>query len=219
MQNQNKKGRPPKPKDKVEIKGFSVWVTEAQREQIKKLIEKSGLSASKYFLSLAINTPLKLPQRRTLPADTAELIRMLKQLAGIFSLTVLKTKDQQMQSENWRASSQSIKHTADLMMLWIYEDFQIRDVQKILSDIKGWMSDLYAYQSSVLPDGDSKKQILEKTLALYHASLQLLEKYEEYYQPDQVPDLIPTWSRGETGGDIHNLIERTLDQIANRRRR
>ena len=219
MENQNKKGRPAKSKDKVKLKSFSVWATEAQRAQINELVKKSEMSASKFFLTLALDTPLKLPQRKTLPASTADLIRMLKQHAGMLALVATKTKDQQMQSENWRVSSQSVKYMADLIMLWIYEDFQIRNMQKTLSDIHNWMKDLYAYQTAVLPEGESKSQALEKTSALYHASAQLLEKYQNHYQPEQAPDLIPAFAHSEGGGDIHDLIERTLDHIVNRRRR
>ena len=205
MENQNKKGRPAKSKDKVKLKSFSVWATETQRAQINELVKKSEMSASKFFLTLALDTPLKLPQRKTLPASTADLIRMLKQHAGMLALVATKTKDQQMQSENWRVSSQSVKYMADLVMLWIYEDFQIRSVHKTLSDIHDWMRELYSYQSAALPEGESKSQ--------------LLEKYQNHYQPEQTPDLIPAFAHREAGGDIHDLIERTVDQIVNRRRR
>lgn len=104
-------------------------------------------------------------------------------------------------------------------MLWIYEDFQIRSVNKTLSDIHDWMRELYSYQSAAVPEGESKSQLLEKTSALYHASAQLLEKYQKHYQPEKAPDLIPAFAHSESGGDIHDLIERTLDQIVNRRRR
>ncbi|HEV7382427.1 MAG TPA: hypothetical protein VGN64_21675 [Dyadobacter sp.] len=219
MENQNKKGRPAKSKDKVKLKSFSVWATEAQRAQINELVKKSEMSASKFFLTLALDTPLKLPQRKTLPASIAELIRMLKQHAGMLALVATKTKDQHMQSENWRVSSQSVKYMADLIMLWIYEDFQIRSVHKTLSDIHDWMKELYSYQSAALPESESKGQLLEKTSVLYHASAQLLEKYQKHYQTEQTPDLIPAFAQAEGGGDIHDLIERTLDQIVNRRRR
>jgi hypothetical protein len=219
MENQKQKGRPPKPEKSVRRNHFSVWVTKDEKSHVNELIEKSGMSASQFFLTLALDTPLKRPQRKTLPAHTAELIRMLSQLAGMLSLAVLKTKDQHMQSENWLASSQSIRQLANLITLWIYEDFEIRTVHKTLAEIEGWMEDLYTYQNAVLATGENKNAVLEKTLAVHQAARQLLQKYEQYYLPDEAPGIIPSWGNTGSAHDIHDLIEITLDQIASRRRR
>jgi len=95
MKNQKKKGRPSKEKEAVKRDHFSVWVTADQKNQIKQLVAKSGLSASQFFLTSALDVPFKRPQRRMLLKATAETIRILEQVAGILLLAVLKTKDQQ----------------------------------------------------------------------------------------------------------------------------
>ena len=104
-----RKGRPPKEEKVVRRDHFSVWVTKDEKARINQLIEKSGLSASQFFLTLALDTPIKRPQKKTLPARTAEMIRTLEQLSGILSLAVLKTKDQQMQSQQWMQSSRYVR--------------------------------------------------------------------------------------------------------------
>ena len=113
MQNQKTKGRPPKQKGTAKREHFSVWVSAEQKNQINQMIEKSGLSASQYFLTLALDVPFKKPKKRSLPKPVADTVRILEQLSGILSLAVLKTKDQQMLSVQWQQSSQRVRLLAD----------------------------------------------------------------------------------------------------------
>ncbi|MCF0070780.1 hypothetical protein LZD49_09875 [Dyadobacter sp. CY261] len=53
-----------------------------QKRQVSGLIEKSGLSASQFFLTLALGIPFKRPKKKTLPKATAGTILILEQLAG-----------------------------------------------------------------------------------------------------------------------------------------
>ena len=76
------KGRPPKAERTVKRQHFSVWVSKEQKEQINRKIEKSGLSASQFFLTKVLDVPLKRPQIKTLPDKTAELYKVLRMLSG-----------------------------------------------------------------------------------------------------------------------------------------
>ncbi|WP_342086167.1 hypothetical protein [Dyadobacter sp. OTU695] len=86
-------------------------------------------------MTLALDIPFKRPEKRTLPKATADTIRILEQLAGALSVAVLKTKGHQMLSAQWEQSSQRIKLLADLITLWIFENFEIPSFKKSLSQI------------------------------------------------------------------------------------
>lgn len=202
MKNQKQKGRPPKQERVVKRNHFSVWVTKDQKTQINELIEKSGLSASEFFLTLALDTPFKRPQKKTLPPKTAETVRILEQLAGILSLAVLKTKDQHLHTENWQQSSQQVRLLSKLIVLWIFEDFEIRTMHKTLSEIQLWMQQLHAYLSQVLATSQNKSSVLEKTATIYHCAKELFEKYERYYQSEELQNPITWKSEMETDPDL-----------------
>ncbi|WP_426293496.1 plasmid mobilization protein [Dyadobacter endophyticus] len=88
MKKQIKKGRPPKEKGAAKRDHFSVWVSSDQKSQINQMIEKSGLSASQFFLTLALDVPFKGPQKRTLPKVTAETIRIPEQYLVFNNITL-----------------------------------------------------------------------------------------------------------------------------------
>jgi hypothetical protein len=214
MENKSK-GRPPKEDRVVRREHFSVWVTQEEKATIKELIEKSGLSASQFFLTLALDTPIKKPQKKTLPARTAEMIRTLEQLSGILSLAVLKTKDHQMQSQQWQQSSQSVRLLANLITLWVFEDFEIRSTQSTLSDICSWMQQLHSYLDQILDRSPSKTSVLEKTESVFQSANSLLEKHARHYQSEELAHLASKWKSNQQDdpGAVHMAIDEALRQI------
>ncbi|WP_149244303.1 plasmid mobilization protein [Dyadobacter sp. 32] len=216
MENQKTKpkGRPPKKTEAARRDHFSVWVTKDEKNKINELIEKSGLSASQFFLTLALDTPFKRPQKKTLPPKTAETIRILEQLAGILSLAVLKTKHQHLHTENWKQSSQQVRLLSKLIVLWIFEDFEIRTMHKTLSEIELWMQQLHAYLSQVLAPSQKKSGVLEKTANIYQCAKELFEKYERYYQSEELQNHIIWKSEMETDPDlVHSKIKVAIEQL------
>jgi hypothetical protein len=87
------KGRPGKNEKVVRRSHFSLWATKEEKELFSQHIERSGLSASQYFLTLALNSPIKGPQKKSLPARTAETILILEKLSGVLSLALLKSRN------------------------------------------------------------------------------------------------------------------------------
>lgn len=213
MKNQIKKGRPPKENGAAKREHFSVWVTSDQKSQINQLIEKSGLSASQFFLTLALDIPFKRPQKRTLPKATAETIRILEQLAGILSLAILKTKDHQMLSAQWLQSSQRVRLLADLITRWVFESFEIRSFQETLTEIDAWIQSLPDYLRHVLGAGESKEQILREAWVMARSARELLSKYESYYAgPFQ--DLASTWKNEAANiASVHYEIENAVKEF------
>jgi hypothetical protein len=213
MKNQIKKGRPPKEEGVAKREHFSVWVSADQKSQINQLIEKSGLSASQYFLALALDVPFKRPQKRTLPKATAETIRILEQLAGILSLSILKTKDHQMLSMQWQQSSQRIRLLADLITRWVFESFEIRSFQKTLTEIDSWITSIADYLGHVLGIGESKEQILREVGSMSRSARELLSKYESYYE-GPLQDLAPVWkNEAEDIASVHYEIENAFKEF------
>jgi hypothetical protein len=215
MMENKSKGRPPKEERVVRRDHFSVWVTKDEKGRINQLIEKTGLSASQFFLTLALDIPIKRPQKKTLPTRTAEMIRTLEQLSGILSLAVLKTKDHQMQSQQWQQSSQSVKLLANLLTMWVFEDFEIRSTQSVLSDICSWMQQLHNYLDQILDCSPGKTSVLEKTESAFQSAQRLLEKYSRYYQAEELAQIAPVWKmhQHDDPGAVHGVIEEALRQI------
>jgi len=218
MENQKRIGRPPKPESTARRDHFSVWVTKDEKARINQLIEKSNLSASQFFLTLALDVPIKRPQKKTLPARTAETIRILEQLAGILSLAVLKTKDNQMNSEQWKQSSQQVRLISKLITLWVFEEFEIRSTRKTLTQIRDWMQDLEFFVSLTIPSSDEKNSLQNKTASAYKASKELLEKYEGYYRSQDLRSEV-LWKYEQASTDlvtVHSRIQKAVDEILTR---
>lgn len=160
------KGRPSKNEKIVRRSHFSIWATREEKELLNRDIERSGLSASQYFLTLALNSPIKRPQKKTLPARTAETILILEKLAGILSLAVLKVRDADMLSQRWQESSKNVRMLSDLITKWVFEDFEIWTIRKNLSNVRDWMQQLEMYLQAVLPENENKASIIEKTASI-----------------------------------------------------
>jgi hypothetical protein len=205
-----RKGRPPKEEKVVRRDHFSVWVTKDEKIRINQLVDKSGLSASQFFLTLALDTPIKRPQKKTLPARTAEMIRTLEQLSGILSLAVLKTKDHQMQSQQWMQSSQYVRLLAHIITLWIFEDFEIRTFHKTLNNVQQWMQQLQLYIQRILPKSQNKTSILETTEDIFRNLQELQTKYNNYYQPTELAGQLRTWKSDVS--DHPDQVHRTIEE-------
>lgn len=213
MEKQTKIGRPPKAEGTAKRDHFSVWVSQEQKARINELIRKSGLSASEYFLTLALDVPFKRPQKRTLPAQTADTIRTLEQLAGILSLAVLKTKDRQMLSKEWQESSQRVRLLANLITHWVFESFEIRGFQNTISEVHTWISQTNCYLKEILEPGESKELIQESGNRIARQLQALLEKYEAYYSEPLEEIRETDKAKPETRDRIHEVIADTLKAV------
>lgn len=213
------KGRPPKTEKIVRKDHFSVWVTKDEKQQINGLIEKSGLSASQFFLTQILNTPIKRPQKKTLPPKTAQTILTLEKLSGIFSLAVLKTSSADMLSQRWQDSSRNVRILAELITRWAFEDFEIRVFHKTLSDTSLWMKQLYRYLEKVLPDNENKATILKKTAGIYHACTTLLQQHESYYLDSEPEKQLAGWENGASQPPerVHEIINELIRQLLKHR--
>ena len=216
MKNPKQKGRPPKEKGTAKRDHFSVWVSTDQKRKINELIEKSGLSASQFFLTLTLDIPFKRPEKRTLPKTTADTIRILEQLAGVLSLAALKTKGHQMLSAQWEQSGQRVRLLADLIALWVFESFEIRSVQKSLSQICRWTEELTAYLDHIKIQSEGKQLALERAKSIYRLAGDLLHRYEDYYAAP-VEELAPVWKVHDSDpGLVHHEIDKALRMMHKR---
>ncbi|SEJ34578.1 hypothetical protein SAMN04487995_4325 [Dyadobacter koreensis] len=213
------KGRPAKNEKIVRRSHFSIWATKEQKELLNQHIERSGLSASQYFLTLALNSPIKRPQKKSLPARTAETILILEKLAGILSLAVLKARDADMLSQRWQDSSKNVRMLSDLITKWVFEDFEIWTIRKSLSDIRQWMQQLEMYLGKVLPESENKASVLEKTADILKVSKELLEKYEGYYLTEEVVHAVKAWKhiRQENPQLVHEAVNQSLQELLKNR--
>lgn len=218
MENKQK-GRPPKNEKIVRRDHFSVWVTKDEKQQINELIEKSGLSASQFFLTQVLSTPIKRPQKKTLPPKTAETILTLEKLSGILSLAVLKASSADILSQRWQHSSRNVRLLSELITRWAFEDFEIRGFHKTLSDTSDWMKQLYTYLEKVLA-GENKAAILKKTASIYHSCTALLAKYENYYLETQPEQKLAGLENGQPlpTDKVHEIIEQLIQQLLNQRK-
>jgi hypothetical protein len=213
MQNQKIKGRPPKEKGTAKREHFSVWVSADQKRQINEMIEKSGLSASQFFLTLALDVPFKRPQKRALPKATADTIRILEQLSGVLSLAALKTKSNEMLSGQWQQSSQRVRLLADLITLWVFESFEIRSIRQTLTGLHSWLSDLAIFLSALPIKLESEEQLIDECRSNARLVGDMLHKYQAYYLAP-LTELEPAWNAvGADGTSVHHKIENALSTM------
>lgn len=214
------KGRPPKPDGTGKREHFSVWVSKEEKQLINKKIEKSGLSASQFFLTQVLDVPLKRPQIKTLPDKTAELYKVLRMLSGQFAVAVLRASHADMLSRQWQQSSQNISLLSKLLMQWVYEDFEVRFFRSTLTEIIDFNRQLYVYLQKVLPASNSKTQSLETVSGLYHKSRSLLEKYEAHYLRQETDQNLVVWQSEavDTVRPVHDVIKESMDQLLKQRK-
>ncbi|TDE08531.1 plasmid mobilization protein [Dyadobacter psychrotolerans] len=213
------KGRPAKNEKIVRRSHFSIWATKEEKELLNQHIERSGLSASQYFLTLALNSPIKRPQKKSLPARTAETILILEKLSGILSLAVLKTRDVDMLSQRWQDSSKNVRMLSELITKWVFEDFEIWTIRKSLSDIEQWMQQLEMYLGKVLPESENKASVLEKTADILKISKELLEKYEGYYLTEEAVHAVNAWKHTslENPQLVHEAVNQSMQELLKNR--
>lgn len=216
MEKKKKTGRPPKAKGAAKRAHFSVWLTQEQKSKINEQVQKSGLSASEYFLTLALDVPFKRPQKRALPSQTAETVQILEQLAGILSLAVLKTKDRQMLSRQWQESSQQVRLLANLITRWVFENFEIRSFQKTLNEAQTWISQTNSYLKEMLEPGQSKEMILDSGNRMAKQLQVLHEKYEAYYSEPLKEIKKVKSTNPKTPDMVHEVITDTFKGIIQR---
>jgi hypothetical protein len=214
------KGRPPKGEGTSKREHFSVWVSREEKELINEKIQKSGLSASQFFLTQVLDVPLKRPQIKTLPDKTAELYKVLRMLSGQFAVAVLRASQADMLSRQWQESSQNISLISKLLMQWVYEDFEVRSFRQTLIEIRDWTGQLYIYLEKMLPGGAGKTAALETTSRLYHKSKELLESYEAHYLKQEGPKDLAVWQEQKPDPRIpvHDVIRETMKQLLKQRK-
>ena len=214
------KGRPPKGERTAKREHFSVWVSKEEKELINQKIERSGLSASQFFLTQVLDVPLKRPQIKTLPDKTAELYKVLRMLSGQFAVAVLRASQADMLSRQWQESSQHISLISKLLMQWVYEDFEIRSFRQTLIEIRDWTGQLYIYLEKMLPGGEGKTAAFETTYKLHHRSKELLEKYESHYLKQQSPNDLAVWheQKPDPRIPVHNVIKETMEKLLKQRK-
>ncbi|TKT92654.1 hypothetical protein FDK13_07515 [Dyadobacter frigoris] len=197
-----------------------MWVSKDQKALINEKIQRSGLSASQYFLTQVLDTPIKRPQLKVLPRQTAELYKVLRMLSGQFALAVLRASQADMLSRQWQESSQNISLVSKLIMQWVYEDFEVRSFRQTLTDINEWTRQIYGYLEKVLPTAESKTGILETAARLRHKSQELLEKYEVHYLRDEAPNDLAVWQdeKPDPRIPVHDVIKETMEQLLKQRK-
>lgn len=207
MANQTK-GRPPKPTLKRKRLHYSVWVNEEEKRQIDHLIEQSNLSASQFFITQVIEKPIQRPKKKTLPQSVVKQITSLEKLSGLLSLTVLKTKDNAMISQQWLESSQNVKWLSQLIILRIFEDFDLPNISSRLNQMLENLKIICHYFARI--NNDELKKISNKLL---NQASELRIVHEKHYHSSTEP----TWfSKVWTEEfDIHQEILHIKKQLLN----
>lgn len=206
------KGRPPKPAPKRKRLQYSVWVSVEEKQQVDKLIDDSNLSASQFFLTLAINKPFERPKKKTLPKGVAEQISNLEKLSGLLALSALKTKDKLMLAENWKVSSQTVKWITRLISLWIFAEFDLSNFKQNLILIEEKSKLLY-WQIDALNDNDDKTEMLGLAAQTNQMSKELITAFTKQFETNSPSVFQTIW---EKDFDIHQEIEQLKQNLLNR---
>jgi hypothetical protein len=205
-----KKGRPKSEETKKHH--FTVWVSEIQKKEVQKLVQTSGLSASEFFLHLALNHRLKLPKRKGLPATVLDRIQLLEKLSGVLTLIAIKTKDKDLLSNEWLESSTNVKQISTLLLLWIFEDFDFSKNRITLKSIEATMAKLKLEISKEIIEFKAKEKVIKQIESIEILAKSTLENYEKYFQVEYFDKLIP--KEFELNGlTIHEKIKEVLTQI------
>jgi hypothetical protein len=204
------KGRPKKDENKIKPTHYSVWVTAQEKKLLDIEIEKSNLSASQFFVVLALNSPIKRPKKKSLPHIVADKITSLEKLSGLLSLSALKAKDKEMIANDWRESSQNIRFLSKIITAWIFEDFEFPQHRKTMESASPKLEGLYSYLKSILPHNENKKTVLEMVSSLYHKNIETLKEYDAHFEFNELPKDISSivWesNENETHLSVHKQI-------------
>ncbi len=197
------KGRPPKPAPKRKRLQYSVWVSAEEKTQIDKLIDASNLSASQFFLTLAINKPFERPKKKTLPKGVAEQISSLEKLSGLLALSALKTKDKLMLAESWRESSQTVKWITRLIGLWIFAEFDLPSFKQNLKLIEEKLKFLY-WQLDTFIESPDKAEILGVISQINQITNELIISFGKQFEANNPPIFQTIW---QESFDVHREID------------
>jgi hypothetical protein len=197
------KGRPPKPAPKRKRLQYSVWVSAEEKTQIDKLIDASNLSASQFFLTLAINKPFERPKKKTLPKGVAEQISSLEKLSGLLALSALKTKDKLMLAESWRESSQTVKWITRLIGLWIFAEFDLPSFKQNLKLIEEKLKFLY-WQLDAFIESPDKAEILGVISQINQITSELIISFGKQFEANNPPIFQTIW---QESFDVHREID------------
>ena len=207
------KGRPKKDENKIKPTHYSVWVTAQEKKLLDIEIEKSNLSASQFFVVLALNSPIKRPKKKSLPQIVADKITSLEKLSGLLSLSALKAKDKEMIANDWRESSQNIRFLSKIITAWIFEDFEFPQHRKTMESASPKLEGLYSYLKSILPDNENKKSVLEMVSSLYHKNIETLKEYDAHFEFNELPKDISSivWESNEN--ETHLLVHEQITDL------
>ena len=207
------KGRPKKDENKIKPTHYSVWVTTQEKKLLDIEIEKSNLSASQFFVVLALNSPIKRPKKKSLPQTVADKITTLEKLSGLLSLSALKAKDKEMIADDWRESSQNIRFLSKIITAWIFEDFEFPQHRKTMEKASPKLEGLYAYLKSILPESENKNKVLEMVSELYHGNLETLKEYDTHFEFEEMPKDISSivWESDDT--QTHLSVHRQITDL------
>jgi hypothetical protein len=208
MEKKNK-GRPTKSASKRKRLQYSVWVSAEEKQQIDKLIDASNLSASQFFLTLAINKPFERPKKKTLPKGVAEQISNLEKLSGLLALSALKTKDKLMLAESWQRSSQTVKWITRLISLWIFAEFDLPSFKQNLKLIEEKSKFLY-WQLDTLIGSYDKAEIVGVISQINQITNELITSFGKQFEANN-PSIFQTiW---QEDFDVHQEIEQLKQNL------
>lgn len=209
----NIKGRPTKSEEKRKRLQFSVWVSAEEKKIVDGLIAASNLPASQFFLALAIDKPMSKPKKRLLPQNVMDKITTLEKLAGLFGLSVLKTKDRDYISLAWAESSQYLKMITQLLLVWIFQEFDLPNQRKLLQVNMEKANALHQYLETILVESPNKNEILNLVAKIYQNSKVLLSDFEKHYKILEIQKLTVNWQESISETDIHEAIKMHFEKL------
>ncbi len=207
----NTKGRPPKSTEKQKRLHYSVWVTESEKKLIDGLASQAGLPASQFFLTQVIDKQIKTQRKKAWPKSIEPYMLGINKISGMLSLIALKTKDRDMQqSNNWLHSSECIKWLNKLILLRVFEDFELPQLKNSLT-IMEEKSRLLFWQINNTNGFQGKNEILELVNKINQIALNLLSSFHKHYLEDNTPKIFEQFWSVEM--DIHQEIKKIKDEL------
>ena len=161
-------------------------------------------------MTQVIEKPIQRPEKKTLPNTVVRHIMILEKLSGLLALSILKTKDKAMITEDWQRSSRAVKWITHLVVLRIFEDFDFPKLKSSLLKIKA-DSDLLYWHLDLYMKGTEREEMLMLAGKLNHQCENLSTSFEKHYEaPNGDFSLNEAW---EAGFDIHTEIQRIKNEL------
>jgi len=206
------KGRPSLPSKRQKRLHYSVWLNEEQKQKIDEHISKSNLSASQYILAQLELVPVKLPVRRDIPDHISRQIINLEKLSGILAFFAHRTKDKQLITSEWMKSSQVIRRLSELVLKWLFEQFEIPSMQAFFeTNIQS-----YEYLLQLIGSGvqtEERRIYLTEIYKLYKKNELTFGKYKGYYSSLDHDLTIFQTEKVTTLEDVHAEIKNQVTII------